>query len=449
MGDSYFPAELFALAKSPSSSHKTTYVVDWPCYQSGKLNPELIKPGFSDVLSNAISSYSSNSISSMGEAVNRLTRPDFLRGVKSSSIVAIVLGGYIARGEEARSYSVHIKKDYATGALANRVQVLYIRVPELTELTDPYCQDSICTVAEAADTVEMHPTAILPNFISTQPNIIAGTLVEIEFIEGNNHAKVINILEEETNLQFANLGFESRLNAADAFSASGNGTFLDQYFLPEDPGNCPWSSGAKAHETVWKSKAYPKYNDKILRNGKLEETGMLVYVNGARLVPPAAEDFKKLAAAFKKKFDGQKLRGTGYRTYAKQVELRMLRSTGPDNPCGEGKFNAKGRDIGITANPGQSNHGWGAAVDLIRTKWEHGATDNRELASTSKHFRWLNKFSKDFNFVFGVRGEHWHLDWIKFSSQTTGWGTPEDPMRRTRQTSWTPDGQDDPSITKT
>tara|TARA_R110000822_G_scaffold4207_1_gene18133 strand:+ start:210 stop:1475 length:1266 start_codon:yes stop_codon:yes gene_type:complete len=417
------------------------YVVGWPCYQPGQLNPDLIKPGFYDVLSNSIASYSGNPMSSIGEAVNRLIRPDFLRGTNSISIKAVVLGGYVAEGREALSYNVNIESA-DQGALANRVQVLYIRVPELTILPDPYCKDHPSPML-VDPIVEMHPTAVLPNWKSAQPSIMAGTIVELEFIEGNNRAIVKNILEEATSFVTV---FEE-ISAKNAFVASGNGTFIDPTILPEDPGNCPWSYGALAHETVWKSNDYPQYNEKILRNGLLEETGMLVYVNGARLVPPAAEDFKKLAAAFKKKF-GQRLTGTGYRTYAKQVELRMMRVT-PGNPCGEGKYNAKGKDIGITANPGQSNHGWGAAVDLRRKDWEHGATYDRDLAGTSKHFRWINKFSKDFNFVFGVSGEHWHLDWIKFSSQTTGWGTTENPMRRTRQTSWTTDGQDDPSITKT
>jgi LAS superfamily LD-carboxypeptidase LdcB len=181
-----------------------------------------------------------------------------------------------------------------------------------------------------------------------------------------------------------------------------------------------------------------------MRNGLLEETGMLVSdpVSGAKLVPPAMEDFKRLAAAYAKKFSGKVLKGSGYRTYASQVSVRMLRSTGAGNPCGSGEVNAAGVTIGMAATPGRSNHGWGAAVDLNRSDWEHGATKNRKKAGTSKHFRWINKFSKDFNFVFGVSGEHWHIDWMPFTKQVTGWSG----MVATAQTPWTSEGVGDTSI---
>ena len=213
-----------------------------------------------------------------------------------------------------------------------------------------------------------------------------------------------------------------------------------------DPGTCTWSSGAKARETVWQSTvpAYSKWNGTKMRNGLLEETGMLVSdpVSGAKLVPPAMEDFKRLAAAYAKKFKGKTLKGSGYRTYASQVNVRMLRSTGAGNPCGSGEVNAAGVTIGMAATPGRSNHGWGAAVDLNRSDWEHGATKNRKKAGTSKHFRWINKFSKDFNFVFGVSGEHWHIDWMPFTKQVTGWSG----MVATAQTPWTSEGVGDASI---
>ena len=198
------------------------YVLGWPCYQPGQLNPDLIKPGFSDVLSNTISSYSSNPMSSIGEAVNRLIRPDFLRGTNSVSIKAVVLGGYTIKGREARSYNMNIETS-DQGALANRVQVLYIRVPELTVLPDPYCKDNYHAPTAVDSIVEMHPTAVLPNWKSAQPSIMAGTIVELEFVEGNNRAIVKNILEEATSFVTV---FEE-ISAKNAFVASGNGTFLE------------------------------------------------------------------------------------------------------------------------------------------------------------------------------------------------------------------------------
>ena len=78
---------------------------------------------------------------------------------------------------------------------------------------------------------------------------------------------------------------------------------------------------------------------------------------------------------------------------------------------GRGQANANGHFVGFAATPGTSNHGWAAAVDIDRTK--SGFTGGQE--NNSPEFRWLNKFAGDFNFTFGVKGEHWHLDWVPFT----------------------------------
>tara|TARA_R110000822_G_scaffold245650_1_gene374184 strand:- start:419 stop:874 length:456 start_codon:yes stop_codon:yes gene_type:complete len=147
------------------------------------------------------------------------------------------------------------------------------------------------------------------------------------------------------------------------------------------------------------------------------------------------EDFKRLAAAYAKKFPGKTLKGSGYRPYASQVYARTRRIT-PGNPCGSGEVTAEGKFVGMAATPGTSNHGWGAAVDIDRggSGWTNGQ------AGSSPEFQWVNKFSKNFNFVFGVRNEHWHLDWMLFSAQITG------GVRKTAQTPWTSEGVNDASI---
>ena len=226
-----------------------------------------------------------------------------------------------------------------------------------------------------------------------------------------------------------------QLLAGAGLSTIGAGGLLS----PLDPGNCAWSNGAKAYVTEWDSTAYSQWNGTLLRNGLLEETGMLEKdpVSGAQLLPPAMEDFKKLAIAYAKKFPGKTLKGSGYRPYASQVNVRVKRIT-PKSPCGDGsQHNAAGQFIGFAATPGRSNHGWGAAVDIDRPA--SGWTKGQE--GDSPEFRWINKFGKDFNFVFGVRNEHWHIDWMPFSSQTTG------GVAKTAQKSWTSDGQNDASIT--
>jgi hypothetical protein len=178
--------------------------------------------------------------------------------------------------------------------------------------------------------------------------------------------------------------------------------------------------------------------------------------SGAKLIPPAMEDFKKLAAAYKRKF-GKQLYGSGYRPYAGQVGVRMQRAAG-DTPCqnhpqmkyqsrgttGEGRGNMSGppcRKIGWAGIPGTSNHGWAAAVDIDRSRsgWTKGMKGN------SPEFRWINKFSHKFNFVFGVGGEHWHIDWTPFGSNIT----KIKGNVKTVQKAWTTDGQNDASITFT
>ena len=186
---------------------------------------------------------------------------------------------------------------------------------------------------------------------------------------------------------------------------------------------CPWWDHKQQITTKWQSAKYPEWNETVLKNGDLADTGMLMTdsATGAELVPPAMEDFKKLAAAYKTKFN-KTLKCSGYRDYAGQEEQRMLRDA---DPCGAGKYNAAGKKKGLAATPGTSNHGWGAAVDLRGWLFHGGAPNSAE-------FKWVNKFSKDYNFVFGVRGEHWHLDWMPFSEQVAG------GMRRTAQSSWVP-----------
>ena len=202
-------------------SAKVPYVLNWKCHQPGDLNPHLVS--FVDnILNNPLTSYSSNPMSSIGEMINRAIRPDTTRGTKSSLVKAVVLGGYVAEGREALSYNMNIETS-DQGALANRVQVLYIRVPELTVLPDPYCKDNSQPPVLVASIVEMHPTAVLPNWKSAQPSIMAGTIVELEFIESNNRAIVKNILEEATSF----VTVFDEISAKNAFVASGNGTFLE------------------------------------------------------------------------------------------------------------------------------------------------------------------------------------------------------------------------------
>ena len=421
------------------SNYNNASILGWRCYQPGDLNPQLNTFSSRDLMADPVlATISESPLGAIGEALNRTIRPDITRGAKTTAIRAVVLGGYTSEGQEALSYNM-VTDPFSYGAAVNRAQMLYIRVPEITNLPDPYCNDSSFTSEQTQALVEMHPIAAVPIWTSARPTVVPGSIVEVEFTEGFSRGIVKKILDEATNLQLAIQG----VSASGIMGAFGNGAFLDSAIgAPGDPGNCAWSDGAQTYTTTWQSTDYPQWNGTILRNGLLEETGMLVSdpVSGAKLVPPAMEDFKRLAAAYKQKFPDKTLRGSGYRPYASQVSVRMERVT-PGNPCGSGEVNAAGKFVGKAATPGRSNHGWGAAVDLKRSDWEYGNVKGKK-AGTSKHFQWINKFSTNYNFVFGVTNEHWHLDWMPFTKQVTGWPG----MRQTVQTSWTKEGIGDESI---
>ena len=80
-----------------------------------------------------------------------------------------------------------------------------------------------------------------------------------------------------------------------------------------------------------------------------------------------------------------------------------------------------------TASPGRSRHGWGAAVDLGSRKMFGSST-------SSLKFRWLNKYGQQFNFVFSVSSEAWHLNWSPVNTVLAGAGQPTGP--------WTSKGLD-------
>jgi hypothetical protein len=192
----------------------------------------------------------------------------------------------------------------------------------------------------------------------------------------------------------------------------------------------------QSQKHVWNTNdpRWSKWNGLKVLNGSLESTGIVMFnpaITPGGLLPPVMEDFLKLKEAFDKKFPGQTLNGSGYRTYIGQVNARMRRA-GPGNPCGSGKrlhSDPTKRDIGVAASPGTSRHGWGAAVDLNRTNWEHGSTMDYKLADSAPEFQWLNKFAGKHNFVLNVTGEHWHISWKKLNTVIPTMKNPGKPWR--------------------
>ena len=228
---------------------------------------------------------------------------------------------------------------------------------------------------------------------------------------------------------------------------------LGDSVAPGDPGNLYWSNRAKQKTTTWNSTEFPQWNGTVLRNGEIEPGALLKTDSetGAQLVSPALDDFKLLAAAYKAKFN-KVLRVSGYRSYSSQVNVRMIRAAGDHHAGGDGsgnqQYNEAGKFVGFAAVPGTSNHGWAAAVDINRSDWAGHPFPGKNAANfikaneSPKEFRWLNRYAARWNFVFGVRNEHWHLDWMKFGQQVGG-------SISTRQTAWTTGGQNDSTVTLT
>ena len=125
--------------------------------------------------------------------------------------------------------------------------MLYVRVPELTSLPDPHCSDNSFGAEQTMAVVEMHPTAAVPNWVSTQPTIVPGSIVEVEFIEDFSRGIVKNILEEATDLQ----SMIRALGASAALSAGGAGVFL----------GAPIKGAEGSHEFVELMKASPHLKD--------------------------------------------------------------------------------------------------------------------------------------------------------------------------------------------
>jgi len=193
---------------------------------------------------------------------------------------------------------------------------------------------------------------------------------------------------------------------------------------PNDPGTMSWSNRAKQKTAIYLPTGETIYN------GNLENSNLLAThrETGAKLIKDAMPDFEVLARAYKMRW-GHTLFCSGYRTYNGQVNTRMVRVGGDNSNCagnrygngkkgeGAGERNANCKFVGYAAIPGTSNHGWGAAIDINRPK--AGFTNGQ--AGNSPQFRWLNKYGPgEFNFNFGVSGEHWHMDWLGWNNIVSG-----------------------------
>ena len=128
-----------------------------------------------------------------------------------------------------------------------------------------------------------------------------------------------------------------------------------------------------------------------VENGKLEGMGLVLatpktdlftktHLHGpgnVRFIPEAIESFEKLARDFKKHFGYPIQINSSYRSFDGQMQM-------------------KAKHGGGAATPGKSNHGWGVAFDVNRTKVDtnkDGKITNRDRFS-SPVYLWLDNNKK-------------------------------------------------------
>lgn len=325
-------------------------------------------------------------------------------------------------------YLSRIKTQTNTSAPNQKSNLFFVYkvfVPEIDprnilEEKSPNCM----TLAQRINTL---PDAVLAGAAKQSEALQAiqpGTLVDITFA---NEERFLNpkIVRVGPKLFDINLGGTSIKSKFTGLGPNSKPVVMGPRgtVSPNDPGTFSWSNRAKQQTAIYIPTGVPIYN------GELERTGLLYTdpASGAKLIKDAKDDWLKLTAAYKRKF-GKQLKGSGYRTYDSQVNVRMIRQAGDE--CsgnkyqtsgirgeGAGDRNANCKVVGWAAIPGTSKHGWGSAVDIDRagSGWTGGRKGN------SPEFRWLNKFApSEFNFNFGVRGEHWHLDWLGFNNVVDG-----------------------------
>jgi hypothetical protein len=219
-----------------------------------------------------------------------------------------------------------------------------------------------------------------------------------------------------------------------------------------------WSGGAKIKKCTYIAVDGTKLE---VENGRLEGVTdgkgdpIISHVDGAsgpKLIRQAHEDWKKLQKAYQARFNKPlAVTGAGYRTYAGQVTQRLRRikcgsknaplNAPVDITSADAPADLKGTTVragtkiasgnnqcvegGAAATPGRSRHGWGISVDLNRSKSYVTGPNGKSWSSTENlSFRWLNKYAVEYNWIFNVRGETWHLSWMRTSPHFKGAQAP-------------------------
>jgi len=332
--------------------------------------------------------------------------------------------------------SVYFNTDSSLPGVSELFFVYKVYIPEIDPRQIIISNQKKCKGLSFSQRVNSLPTAVLAAGEGTSREsqaIMPGTLVDIRFENEKRflHPKIIRIGGKVFNVDYKKQSVSQIFRANGPVLINPGGKVST-----DDPGYFSWSNRAK--QAVGKYKP----TGQEVRNGDLSDTTIdggdnngepLLWTDsdsGAQLIIDAREDWLKLTAAYKAKFPGKKLIvGGGYRTYDGQVHARMIRVHGDRSGCsqrvknerepdgeGGGERNKNCKFVGMAAVPGNSNHGWGAAVDIDRGK--SGWTNGQE--GDSPEFKWLNKHGETFNFTAEVDREHWHFSWTKIKTVIAG-----------------------------
>ena len=149
------------------------------------------------------------------------------------------------------------------------------------------------------------------------------------------------------------------------------------------------------------------YTNQVLENGRIPSDllarSKLGGVNKPVMLAEILPGYDNLAIAFAAKFPGNQIGAWGYRTYERQLSIRIEKPK-------------------LSAKPGTSNHGWGMAIDM---HYFTNAGKRMSLSFTGAKFQWLETNAKQYGWFHpswakkngpnkksnSKKEEPWHWEW--------------------------------------
>lgn len=344
-----------------------------------------------------------------------------------------------------------------------------VYIPELEPLPAPKSYNDPVLMAYREIPID---TITMPNDIK----LIQGDVVKIRYQDANNLfgpkiIKKISITTPEWDIQSA--GDAQRLTTQQVTQESAPATTTPATPEPDPEPAPPFiTKKEKVKKKPFKAPGTIKSNIGIIYiptmtrvfNGKLLEANIplskIQIPNRANTStsyklasPEIVDDLQSMIQAYNEAFNGTSFpgvdnfrlyggNGSAYRNFAEQKYLEDKNCWSDKEGGREGGFRKKCSPS--TARTGTSKHGWGVAIDLAtakmignslststaRSNWKADInaayaangkmggdrlkrTIQRLMRAQSIKWRWLNKYGKDFNFVFTVPSEAWHMESLR------------------------------------